>query len=161
MAVYQFLSKKDIIYINKRVIERYKGDFTEPYNLNNVNALDYLVEAVKVDEMFGVPRYPTISHKTALYVYNINDNHIFNDGNKRTSLAVMDAFLKMNNHQLKRKLQILCKEIDGNIQFIPKAKNSTNSKSILESFILEIASGKLSYDYIFEFLNVNIEKINN
>ncbi len=55
-----YLSKKDIIYLNKLVIERYGGNYLNPFNLLNELALDYLVEIVEHGVIFGEVMYPTI-----------------------------------------------------------------------------------------------------
>lgn len=46
--------------------------------------------------MFGQKMYPTLYHQTAAYLYHITEGHIFNDGNKRTDLAVALTFLTWN-----------------------------------------------------------------
>ncbi len=60
----------------------------------NESALDYLVEIVEHGVIFGVEMYPTIELKAAVYLYNITENHIFSDGNKRTGLLALHIFLK-------------------------------------------------------------------
>lgn len=43
-------------------------------------------------------RYPTIEEKAACYLYFINVNHVFIDGNKRTSFLSMHGFLQLNGY---------------------------------------------------------------
>ncbi|HGN1707707.1 TPA: type II toxin-antitoxin system death-on-curing family toxin [Providencia rettgeri] len=42
--------------------------------------------------------YPTIVDKLTHLVYSINKNHAFNDGNKRSSLALGAYFLELNGY---------------------------------------------------------------
>ncbi|EMH1415414.1 type II toxin-antitoxin system death-on-curing family toxin [Morganella morganii] len=42
--------------------------------------------------------YPTIVEKLTHLVYSINKNHAFNDGNKRSSLALGAYFLELNGY---------------------------------------------------------------
>jgi len=95
-----YLTKNEIIFINREMILHYGGLFTPPDNISNENALEYLVEAVQT-ELYGTELYPAISTKAAIYLYNIICNHIFNDGTKRTGLEVALNFLEKNNFILK------------------------------------------------------------
>lgn len=114
-----YLEKEDIIYINERTVAVHGGNFMPPDNFLHEENVDYLLEAVQA-EMFGVPLYPTISDKAALYCYNIICNHIFTDGNKRTGLEAALAFLKLNGCRLKKDLPL----------------------NDLYNFILKVASGQ-------------------
>lgn len=78
---------------------RFGGLFSSIDNVKNLNALDYLVDAVK-SEMFGMELYPDVSTKAAIYMFNIISNHVFNDGNKRTGLETALLFLERNNFVL-------------------------------------------------------------
>ena len=49
---------------------------------------------------FGDFLHPTIADQAAAYLYHITKNHAFVDGNKRTALGVMEAFLGMNAYEL-------------------------------------------------------------
>ena len=92
--IMKYLSKKDILFLNKLVVEKYGGNFISPHNLLNESALDYLVEIVEHGFVFGKIMYPTIELKASLYLYNIVENHIFSDGNKITGLLSLDIFLR-------------------------------------------------------------------
>ena len=98
-----YLDKDDIGFINQRTVAEHGGNFMPPHNFLHEENLDYLVEAVQAD-MFGEPLYPTIPDKAAVYCFNIIDNHIFSDGNKRTGLETALAFLKLNGRRLSREL---------------------------------------------------------
>lgn len=91
-----YLQKEEIIFINRKTIERHGGNFVPPDNILNENPLDHVVEAVSA-EMFGEPLYPEIWDKAAVYFHTIITGHIFQDGNKRTGLEAALAFLKLND----------------------------------------------------------------
>ena len=44
--------------------------------------------------------HPTIAEQAAAYLYHLAMNHPFIDGNKRTALASMEAFILANGYQL-------------------------------------------------------------
>jgi death-on-curing protein len=84
------------------MIDRFGGIYFPPDNIKNRDQLSYLVEAVQ-GRTFGVEMYPRIELKAALYMFNIIQNHIFHDGNKRTGLATAMLFLDTNGVTLKPK----------------------------------------------------------
>ncbi len=89
--VIEYLSKRDILAINRRMIETVGVNFLPPNNLLKPNALDYLVEAVAA-EMFGNPLYPNIWDKAGVYCFNIIANHIFtNSPNARPQTKFVRA----------------------------------------------------------------------
>ncbi len=113
------LTKQQVIRLNIATVEEHGGNFMPPDNFLHEENLDYLLEAVQA-EMFGVPLYPAISDKAALYCYNIICNHIFTDGNKRTGLAAALTFLNLNHYDLRLEV----------------------TNAILTDFILKVASGQ-------------------
>lgn len=152
-----YLSKSEIIASNKALIDEFGGNYVSPYNFLNESSLDYLIEMVEHGVLFGEPMYPNIESKAALYMYNICQNHIFTDGNKRTGLDIMLTFLNLNGYDLKNKLEILVSETEKFIPSIPQ--ESRNSDAILEKFVIEVASGQISHEEIIAWLVLNIEKI--
>jgi death-on-curing protein len=46
---------------------------------------------------FGEYLHPDIASQAAAYLFHIAKNHAFEDGNKRTAVSVMAAFLFMND----------------------------------------------------------------
>jgi death on curing protein len=118
-----YLEKEDVTYINAQTVAIHGGNFMPPNNFLREENLNYLLEAVQA-EMFGIPLYPTISDKAALYCYNIICNHIFTDGNKRTGLEAALAFLKLNGYRLRKELPL----------------------NDLYDFILKVASGQSNLD---------------
>lgn len=127
-----FLSKKQIIVINKLTVEAHGGNFVPPYNLLNESALDYLVDAVYAI-LFDEPLYPTIFDKAGVYMFNIIANHVFSDGNKRTGLEAGLLFLKLNGYQF----------------------SNAVSNEILTAFILSVASGEHTLESVQSWLKDN------
>lgn len=134
-----YLQKEEIIFINRKTIERHGGHFIPPFNILNENPLDYVIDAVNA-EMFGESLYPEIWDNAAVYFYSIITGHIFQDGNKRTGLESALAFLKLNDYQLNEVLKKV--ELEGKI--IPA--QGANSMEILTNFTMEAASGVLILD---------------
>ncbi len=95
----QYLQKRDILKINRRMIDIVGGTFMPSDNLLKPSALDYLIEIVSAD-MFGKPLYPELWDKAGVYCFNIIANHIFHDGNKRTGLESALLFLELNGFTL-------------------------------------------------------------
>lgn len=93
-----------ILYVNKRmilVINRMcwrKAGGLAPLGKNNLREGCNLgfVDGIRSNEMFGQTMYPTLHHQAAAYLFHITKGHIFNDGNKRTGLAVALTFLSWN-----------------------------------------------------------------
>lgn len=94
-----FLSAQRILALNKRVLLS-GGLFVPPHNLHNPNSFKYLIEAVD-GEVYGLRLYPTLACVAAAYVYIINADHVFIDGNKRTAVVVLHDFLTMNDIDLR------------------------------------------------------------
>ncbi len=92
-----FLSIADILYINRTIIHRYGGRFEEPNNLHNYDSLEWALYVIQNPIFFGANRYPTIGHKAAVLAWAINANHVFIDGNKRTSVVASSLFLSLND----------------------------------------------------------------
>jgi death-on-curing protein len=134
--MFDYLEKDDIIQINYRTYKAHGGTFIPPTNFLHEENLDYLLEAVQ-SEMFGEPLYPTIADKSALYMYNIVCNHIFQDGNKRTGLEAALAFLDFNEFSL----------------------NSILSDKDIELYVLDVASGNVTLDECRAWFAENIVAI--
>ena len=89
-----YLSRDEIIFINQEVLNQTGGKQATGFILNE-SSLDYLVEAPKAC-VYQKELYPTLLEKAAIYAFNIIDNHIFLDGNKRTGLLSAFTFLQRN-----------------------------------------------------------------
>jgi death-on-curing protein len=100
----RFLTKMEILFVNKMTINIHGGPYVLPNNLLNESALDYLID-IMAAEIFGVPVYPSLSDKAGLYMHTIVASHVFHDGNKRTGLEAAILFLDLNGHRLNRRLE--------------------------------------------------------
>jgi death-on-curing protein len=134
-----FLTKEDIIVINRKTVKHHGGNFVEPCNFLHEENLDYLVEVVQA-EAFGQPLYPSLSDKAALYMHNIICNHIFQDGNKRTGLEAAILFVRMNGNNLKQQLEVI------NIGHKSVPKIGKTNYEVLYNFTIEVASGELTLE---------------
>jgi len=131
-----FLTKKQIITINRLTISHHGGNFVPPDNFLHESSLDYLVDIVDA-ELFGEAMYPGIHHKAGVYLFNVISNHIFTDGNKRTGLEACLVFLKLNGYQLSEKV----------------------NDQTLTAFILSVASAEQSLEQVQTWLKENsVEK---
>ena len=148
----EYLEEEDVILINKLTIKRHGGNFVKPTNLFNQESLKYLIEAVE-GNVFGKEMYPKISEKAGFYMFSIIDNHVFQDGNKRTGLEAALLFLKLNGYQLKNELV----RIKFNLREIPKKGKISNQ--ILFNFTIEMASGEINLEESGLWFEANIEKI--
>jgi death-on-curing protein len=151
MKNFVYLSKEDVLESNFEVISEFGGNYVPPYNLLNESALDYLIEIVEHGIIFGEVMYPTIESKAALYLFNITENHIFSDGNKRTGLDTMLIFLELNGFQLKEPLE--CN------QQIPELPEASDSDTILEKLVFEVAESKRTLEELSEWIKLNMIEI--
>ncbi|RMD91183.1 MAG: type II toxin-antitoxin system death-on-curing family toxin [Calditrichaeota bacterium] len=102
-----YLSKRDIKFINKEMTLRFGGLFISANdNVKNENSLNYLVDAVKVSD-YGQELYETVFEKAAAYLFYIIKDHIFHDGNKRTGIESAFLFLEKNGFSIKEDLEPL------------------------------------------------------
>lgn len=92
----EFLEKSDLVEIHDRLIARFGGS----YGFLNEESLDSAI-ALPRQSFGGELFHPTIFDQAAAYLYYISKNHAFIDGNKRTALAAVNAFLPMNGYKLK------------------------------------------------------------
>jgi len=115
----------------------------------NIGLLDSALEHVKND-MY----YPCIEDKTTHLLFSINKNHAFQDGNKRSSLALAAYFLEINGFSFMIK------------KFIVKMENIVVSvaDNIIDKDLLKEIITSLIYDddyseelklKIFRALSVN------
>ncbi|MGE4443374.1 MAG: type II toxin-antitoxin system death-on-curing family toxin [Candidatus Altimarinota bacterium] len=75
--------------IHNKIIEISGGRYGYSQNPENIE---------KVDFMRNDDYYSTFEDKLAYLVYSINKNHIFADGNKRTSIGLGAYFLEINGY---------------------------------------------------------------
>lgn len=91
----QFIEKTLVLAIHNRQIEKFGGR----HGLRDEGLLDSALAQPKAS-FYGKLLHPTISEQAAAYLFHLIMNHPFVDGNKRTSLAVMDTFLRLNQYTL-------------------------------------------------------------
>jgi death-on-curing protein len=92
---------EQICEVNRRMIEEeeFGGSFLEPDNLNNLNALEYILDAIQFS-MYGITFYPTLKEKAAAIAHHIIARHVFHDGNKRTGAHIAWEFLRANGREV-------------------------------------------------------------
>ena len=95
----KFPTRENVLLLNRRHIENTGGEFFEPENLLNPDSLEWVLEAIQYP-LFGELLYPTMVEKSAILAWTIIDGHVFYDGNKRTGMATLEIFLKLNNYSL-------------------------------------------------------------
>jgi len=81
--------------VNCRMIESYGGSFSNPDNLHNLGALEYILVAV-TSRIYGKDLFPTLKEKAAAIAHQIISRHVFYDGNKRTAIHIAWEFLHSN-----------------------------------------------------------------
>ncbi|USR91700.1 type II toxin-antitoxin system death-on-curing family toxin [Phormidium yuhuli AB48] len=91
----QFIEKPLVLAIHDRQIEKFGGR----HGLRDEGLLDSALAQPKASFSEKL-LHPTISEQAAAYLFHLIMNHPFVDGNKRTSFAVMDTFLRLNQYAL-------------------------------------------------------------
>lgn len=94
----RYLTEKEMITLNIYVINKYSPK--EPIGVKEPTALNILVNAPQ-QFVFGKEQYLTIELKGANLVRNLVKKHVFYNGNKRTALMALTAFLEVNGYRLK------------------------------------------------------------
>ena len=89
-----YLTTNQVIAINTVQIRLYSPD--EPLGVKDPNLLDSAINRPK-QSVFGSDAYPTIYEKAAALFESIAKNHAFHNANKRTALASLIIFLKINH----------------------------------------------------------------
>lgn len=89
----QKFEKDDIIFIHDTMIREYGG----LYGVRDEGLLDASVSN-PYQSVFGEDLYPSVYDKAAKYLFDFAHYQIFNDGNKRTGLATMEAYLIANGY---------------------------------------------------------------
>ena len=79
-----YLTEQDIINIHDFIIDRYGGA---------TGILNNTVSSI----IFSTNYYDNIIDIAASYLYKINKDHIFRDGNKRTACLATIQFITLNN----------------------------------------------------------------
>ncbi len=91
-----YLTTNQFIAINTVQIRLYSPD--EPLGVKDPNLLDSTINRPK-QSLFGNDAYPTVYEKAAALFESIAKNHAFHNANKRTALASLIVFLKINHYK--------------------------------------------------------------
>ncbi len=134
-----YLSKSELIAINRMTIDQHGGNFVAPNNILHEERLEYLLEAVD-QQIFGEVLHPSISSKASVYFFHIVTGHVFQDGNKRTGLAAALVFLELNGYMLQDNLSGLESRIGSH----DKHSNDLNTTEVLYDVTMKVASGGLT-----------------
>lgn len=88
-------SIEEVVEANKYLIRNSGGNLDGAGRFLNENSLRWVLDAIQYPS-FSIDRYPAISDKAAILAWTIITGHVFIDGNKRTGLMTMMAFLEQN-----------------------------------------------------------------
>lgn len=88
----KFPTLEDIVELNRQHLK------ATGY-LKERGSLEWVLDAIQ-HPIFGVDRYPTLVEKAAKLAWTIIHGHVFWDGNKRTGMSVLYAFLRWNGYRL-------------------------------------------------------------
>ncbi len=118
----EYLVREEIVGIHDKILKKTGG----LWGVSDEHALSML-EAQPAQYVFGKELYPGIFIKAAFYARAINGGHIFKDGNKRTSIAVINEFLTKNDVIFELRIE---------------------QKEEIEKFALDVAQNLLSLEEI-------------
>jgi len=118
-----------VLKIHQRQIEQFGGTL----GLRDEGLLESALAQPQAS-FAGQLLHPTIAEQASAYLYHLVKNHPFIDGNKRTALATMDTFLRINGYSL-----VL-----------------TNTQ--VYELVLDVAQGKISKSELARFLESVIRK---
>jgi death on curing protein len=91
-----YLTTNQVIAINTVQIRLYSPK--EPVGVKDSGLLDSAINRPK-QSVFGNDAYPSIYEKAAALFESIAKNHAFHNANKRTALASLIVFLKINHYR--------------------------------------------------------------
>ena len=91
----EFLTLDEVLSLHADQIARYGGSTL----VRDVRLLEPAL-AMPAATFGGELLHPTLAEQAAAYVFHLVKNHPFVDGNKRTSLVAMLAFLGLNGRRL-------------------------------------------------------------
>mgnify|MGYP001260784137 FL=1 len=91
-----YLTTNQVIAINAIQIRLYSPH--EPLGVKEPNLLDSAINRPK-QSVYGRDAYPSIYEKAAALFESIAKKHAFHNANKRTALASLIVFLKLNEYE--------------------------------------------------------------
>ncbi len=124
------ISKEDVIAIHNSLI----NDFGGSYGIRDEDSLDSALHR-PFHTFDKVDLYPNPQDKAAAIIESILINHPFIDGNKRTGYFLMRGLLLSNSLDIKA------------------------SEEEKFQFVINIASGKLKYDQILDWIESRLVKL--
>jgi len=124
------ISLNEVLQLHENSIRDYGGSL----GIRDMNLLESAT-ARPFQTFAGTELYPTVFEKAAALIESIVKNHPFIDGNKRTGFLAAFAFLLRNNLEI-------------------SADNST-----AYNFVINIASSKISFEEIVEWLKNNTSSL--
>ncbi|AFZ26147.1 death-on-curing family protein [Cylindrospermum stagnale PCC 7417] len=117
----KFVEKEDVLSIHDKQLRLYGG----LPGIRDEGSLESAISAPQAT-FGGEFLYPTIVEQAATYLFNINKNHAFIDGNKRVSFAVMVTFLNMNDYKINKEGK------EAEELTIQVADNKVNKQELIE-----------------------------
>ena len=126
----RFLTKNEVLFVHERQIERFGGS----NGILNEGALESAISQPK-QQVYGGYLHPTLEAQTSAYLFYINKAHAFVDGNKRTSIAAAEFFLKKNGCYL------------------------IISTSLAYTTTLAVANNELDRDYLTDIIQRHMEPL--
>ncbi len=127
-----YLTTNQIIAINTIQIRLYSPN--EQVGVKNAGLLDSATKRPK-QSVFGKDAYPSVYEKAAALFESIAKNHAFHNANKRTALASLIVFLKINHYQWTMRID---EEQD---------------------FTVDVVNHKYTFDEIVSIIERNTEKL--
>lgn len=115
----KYLTIEEVLEMHDAFIEEFGG----LAGIRDVNLFLSAIESPKAT-MFGEDLYPDVYAKASAYLFNIIQNHPFNDANKRTGYGATYLFLKSN------KVPILLNDETFEYLVIEVAKGKVNKQEI-------------------------------
>ena len=97
----EWLNATDVIYFHRVLIDEHGG----LHGVRDEGALDSTL--ARPIHLLNYKPGASIYELAASYGFGLAKNHVFNDGNKRISLAVIDTFLRTNG------MQLVAEEVDA------------------------------------------------
>ena len=119
-------SKEKVLLLHKLITDETGGD----PNVRDLALLDSALESA-FQTFDGKELYPTKEEKGARIGYSLISNHAFADGNKRIGMYVLLTFLEVNG-----------------IKINPSSEEVARVG-------LDVASGKMKYEYLLEWIIEN------
>ncbi len=99
--MFEWLNASDVIYFQRILVDEHGG----LHGIRDAGALESTL-ARPINLLNYNPK-AALHELAASYGFGFVKNHVFNDGNKRISLAVIDIFLRING------MQLVAEEVDA------------------------------------------------